>query len=217
MQPQLQRHQAFSIAGITVRTSNCENEPHSARMSKVQIVFRGRIPGQVQDKFEVCACYVVIGRAGWETLEASQFPLEFFFSFFRQVCVFEPLTQHLDFRFVGIFVAQFLLDGAQLLAQQILALLLAHLVACARGDLLPELQYLHFVREIGVDQAERVYAGFRFEKLLLACCIQAEYACQQVGQPQRIFASSEHPRQLGRSLRLRERDRLVGEIQQSAG
>ena len=36
MQPQLQRHDAFSIAGLTVRTSNQEeNNPQSARIAKL--------------------------------------------------------------------------------------------------------------------------------------------------------------------------------------
>ncbi|CAN7529441.1 GyrI-like domain-containing protein [Variovorax sp. LjRoot290] len=36
MQPQLQRHDAFSIAGLTVRTTNREeNDPQSARIGKL--------------------------------------------------------------------------------------------------------------------------------------------------------------------------------------
>ena len=36
MQPQLQRHEGFNIAGLTVRTSNrAENDPHSARISQL--------------------------------------------------------------------------------------------------------------------------------------------------------------------------------------
>ncbi len=60
------------------------------------------------------------------------------------------------------------------------------------------------MRQVRVHQPQSIGARFRFEQLLFALHVQAEDAGQQIGQPQRIFTSGKHARQLGRRLRLRQ-------------
>ena len=72
---------------------------------------------------------MIIRRGAGQTLQLRQFALEFLFRFFGQIGFFKALAQNLDFRLFAIFFAEFLLNGAQLLLEQIVLLLFRHFVA----------------------------------------------------------------------------------------
>ena len=97
----------------------------------------------------------------------AEFALDFLADLFRQLGFLELFAQHVDFGLLGILFAKFLLNGAQLLAQQVLALLLVHLRPGVVVDVALQLQHLDFVAEVLVHQPQRIGASAGFQQRLL--------------------------------------------------
>ena len=112
------------------------------------------VPGQLQNVLEISPDDVVIRRAGRQLFEPRQFALGFLANLFRQLGLLQPLAQLLHFGLLAGFFAELLLDRAHLLAQQVVALLLIHFGAGFGVDLVPQLQHLNFMSQIGVHQAQ---------------------------------------------------------------
>ena len=108
----------------------------------------------------------------------------------------------------GLFaalLAQLLLDGAHLLAQQVIPLLLGHFAARFGGDLVAQFQHLHFMRQIAMHHPQSFGPRGRFEQRLALFGIQAEHRREHERQPQRIFVGRKQAAQFLRSVGLRER------------
>jgi hypothetical protein len=109
------------------------------------------VHGKFEDQFEPGAADVVIGRLGRKPVEPRHLAVGFLTDFLRQVGRLQALAEQFQFGF-AFLAAQFLLDGAQLLAQDVFALLLAHFVLSFGGDFAADFQNLQFVRKVRVDQ-----------------------------------------------------------------
>ena len=94
-----------------------------------------------------------------QSFQARQLALGLLAHLVGQVGLGQPAAQLFDFRLFRGGFAQLVLDGLHLLAQQVLALLLAHLALRLGGDLLAQLQHLHLVRQVAVDQPQRLQAA----------------------------------------------------------
>jgi hypothetical protein len=140
------------------------------------------LPGQFQNQFEPGAADVVVGSLRRKTVEARHFPVGFLADFVRQVGRLQALTEELQLGF-ALFAAQLLLDGAELLAKDVLPLFLAHFVLGFGGDFTPDFEDLEFVRQVRVDQTQGLGTGFDGEQRVLEGNVHAEHA-------------GEHPRHL---------------------
>ncbi len=183
-----------------------------ACLRDVQAVFGRDLPRQLQHEFQVGADDVVIRGAGRQPLQPGQLAPGFFQNFFRQVRLFQAFPEQVAFGLFRILLAQLLLDGPQLLAQEVLALFLAHLGLGRVRDLAAKLQHLKLVRQKGVGQPQGVGAVLRFQQRLLLADVQAEHGGQQVRQAQRVVGSHQQPAQFLRRLRLRQRNGLGGQL-----
>ena len=112
----------------------------------------------------------------------------------------EPLAQQSDLGLLGVLLAQFLLDGPHLLAQDVLALLFAHFGLRLAGDLAAQFQHLHFVREMRVDDPECIGPGFGVEQRVLQINVHAEHARDQVRHLERVGGFRNHPGELCRQF-----------------
>ena len=101
-----------------------------AGISNFQLVGGQHIPRQIQNEFQISARHVVIRSTCRQPFQARQFARKFLLRFFRQIGFFKAFAQDVDFSLVAVLLAQLRLDSAQLLAQKILALLLAHFIPC---------------------------------------------------------------------------------------
>ena len=84
-----------------------------------------------------------------------------------QLGFFQAVAQLVDLGLLAASFAQLLLDGPHLLAQVILALLAAHFALGLAGDLLPQLDDLHLVRQELVHQPQRRRAAWSASS---SCC-----------------------------------------------
>jgi len=119
---------------------------HLPRMRNLEIVFRLLAPRQVQNKLQIAARHVVIRRAARQPLQPAHLALELFLRFLWKIRFLKALPEQIEIRLLPVFLAQLLLNRPQLLPQQILPLLLRHLIPRARGNLLPQFQDLQLVR-----------------------------------------------------------------------
>ena len=142
--------------------------------------FAGGGPGKFEDQFKPRAADVVVGRLRGEPVETRHFAIRFFADVVGERGGFQAFAQEFEFGF-AFLAAQFLLDGAQLLAQEILALLFAHLALGLAGDFAADFENLHFVREVRMDHAEGVDPGFGGEQGVFEIHVHAEHAGNQVG------------------------------------
>ena len=157
-------------------------------------------PWKLKNQFEPGAAHVVIGSLGREAVKARHLPVGFLADFFGQFGRLQAFPQKLQFGF-AFFAAQLLLDGAELLAKDVLALLLAHFVLRFAGDFAPDFEDLELVREVRVDQAQGLGAAFGGEQGVLQRNIHAEDAGQHPGHLQRIVLTGDGAGKFGSAAR----------------
>ncbi len=134
-----------------------------ARARDVEFAFDAGLPRQFAQQLQVRAYDVIIRSRRRQSFQPVQLPPGLLLRFLGQAGLFQTFAQQIDFGLFRAALAEFLLNGAQLLAQEILALLLAHLVLHVASDLAAQFEHLHFVAQIGVHQAQRIGACLRFQ------------------------------------------------------
>ncbi len=65
----------------------------------------------------------------------------------RQVCLRQALLENIEVALIAFFFTQLFFDGLELLAQDVLALVLAHLLFDLRVDAVPHLEDLELTRQ----------------------------------------------------------------------
>ena len=118
--------------------------------------------------------------------------------------------------FSGFCLAQLFLDGPELLAEHVLALLLAHLGLGLAGDLLPQLQHLQLVGQVAVQQPQGLEPGGGLEQGLLLRHVQAEHRAEQVGQHQRVLGLGRELLDVDPRVGLGQLERLGGQVEHGA-
>ena len=113
---------------------------HLLRMLEVQVVVGQFAPGQVQHKLDVLELDAVVRRGGIELLQAGHFLVEDGAHFLGPLLFIGPAAHFLEL--LTFVHTQFFLDGAQLVVQVILALLLVDVRFHLLVDFLLDLQQL---------------------------------------------------------------------------
>src|SRR5262249_37040456 len=118
-------------------------------------------PGECQEPVEPAPGDPELGRDGGDLLEPGQLSISLAARIGGQRGLLDPLLELRDLRTFAFLLAQLALDGAQLLAQEMLALLLGHpllgparhlLLESAHGELM--LEELDQPAELGCDWIE---------------------------------------------------------------
>jgi hypothetical protein len=151
---------------------------HLAGVVDVDDVLRRLPPGQFQHQLQVRADHLVVRRGGGQALQPVQLALRLLAHLVGQVGLGQALAQLVDLRLLGALLAQLALDGLHLLAQHVLALLLGHLRLDLPLDLLAQLEHLHLVGQVAVQQAQALPAARDLQQRLLLGHVQAEHRAQ---------------------------------------
>ena len=107
-----------------------------------------------------------------------------------------------SFRFFATsFLAELLLDGVQLLAQQVFALAVVELLLGALADFLRQAQHLDAMRQQAQQLLQALLQAEGFQQLLLLHRFDVDQARGQFGQLQRRAGGLHRVRQLGRHAR----------------
>ena len=131
--------------------------------------------------------HLVLGRRGRDALQALELALGLLAHLFGQIGLVEAPAQLRGLGFLRTLLAELLLDRPQLLAQQVFALLFAHLRLRLAGDLLAHLRDLAFVQQVAVQQAHRLELGRGVEQALRLFELQADQRAEQIDELHRLL------------------------------
>lgn len=92
-------------------------------VGNIEVVFGEILPRQLQHEIEIGADDVKIRRRGRQLLQPLQFAFRLPAHFVRQIGLGQLLLQRFNLGLISTLIAQLGLNGAQLLAQQVFALL----------------------------------------------------------------------------------------------
>ena len=121
------------------------------RALHVHLRARGDVPGQVGHPLQVGARHAVFRRCRRHARQPVQLAHGLGLHFFGHAGGFQLFAQFLDIALRIVALAQFLLDGLQLLAQIELALALRKLALHLRLDLPAQFEQFQFARQVAVD------------------------------------------------------------------
>src|SRR4029077_16897592 len=99
-------------------------------------------------------------------LETRKLSIRFAPRLGRQAGLLDPLAKLRPLSMLAVHLAELALDGLQLLAKEVLALGLAHLLLGLGLDLSPQLQHLELVREVAEQALELRLRRIHLENLL---------------------------------------------------
>jgi hypothetical protein len=119
---------------------------------RVEPIVGHRRPGQLQQPVQVRPDHLVLGRRGAHPSKPIDFPIGDHLHVGGQLGFGDARLELPGL--VALALAQFLLDGLQLLAQVVLLLRVRHLLLRLRLDLALQLEDRDFAREQRVDQFE---------------------------------------------------------------
>ena len=126
-----------------------------AGVRHVEVVVAAHRPGQGDDPVEVGADHGVLGALRRDVGEPVELPAGGLVGLFRELELVDLLAQLGDLGLLVVGLAELLLDGAHLLAQEVLALALVDLAAHVALDLGAELEHVELARE---DADQRAHA-----------------------------------------------------------
>ncbi len=177
---------------------------HRTCVGQVEVVVGRGLPGQLQHQLQIRARHLVIGGRGRQTLQPPQLALGFLAHVVGEHGFRKALAQGLH---VGLFrrgFAKLVLNGAHLLAEHVIALLLADLGTCLVCDLVAQLQHLRLVVEILEQPLQGVGHGVRFKDRLFVRHVHAEHRGEQIHEVQRTGNLGQHLLEVALGLGLRE-------------
>ena len=170
-------------------------------LSQVQVVGRRGGPRQRQDPVEVGAGHRVLRRRRHHLLQPPQLPLHRLLRLRRQLRRLGALAQLVVLGAGGVRPGELLLDLAELLAQVMLALGLAHLLLDLVLDAGADLEDLLLPRQHPRHELQALGDVDLFQDLLLLLQGQVQVEGDQVGQAAGVLDVDGHHLQLLRQLR----------------
>ncbi len=182
-----------------------------ARARDVDSRLAGFGPGKFEYQFEPRTPYVVVGSLRRKTIQARQFPLGFLANVLGQFSRCEALAQEFHLR-LALFTSEFLLNRPQLLPKHVFTLFLADLVLRRGRDLTSDFEDLQLVRQVRMDQVERLGPRFGRKKRMFQVYVEAEYAGQHPGHLQWIVVARDCPRELGGQFHIGMLQHACGEV-----
>ena len=171
-----------------------------ARGLDVDPVFGQLRPRQLGHELEVGAHHRILGRRVGHALEPAQFAIGLLGGFLGQLGLVQLFAQALDFLGGGFVLAQFALDGAHLLAQHGLALVLAHALLGLLVDIARQAHDFQPVVEKRLHTVEPWLQLHGLENLLFFLGLQAEVAGHGVGEQRRRGDRADRVREFARGL-----------------
>ena len=159
------------------------------------------VPGQIQQPVHIIAHHGVFRGRGRHAAQLAQFGLAAFTGFLRHVAAFELLFQLVHFRLGIVLAAHLLVDGLELLAKVVLALVALHLYLDAVLDALFHRGQGHFALQKLVHALQALGDVGDLQHFLLLAVIHLEVGHHGVGQRPRIAQGHDgHERFLGQLL-----------------
>ena len=169
-------------------------------VSQVEVVLARLGPGQAGQPLEVGPDHAVLRRLGREVLEARQLTLGLLHGVLGQARLVELPAQLLGLDLLLVLLAQLVLDGLELLAQEPLALALVHLRLHLRLDAGADLHQLELAGEYLGEHPQPLGHIALFEEGLLLLGLDSE-------------GPGDHVRELGRVVEVRHRhEQLLGQV-----
>ena len=184
-----------------------------ARLLDVDLAAGGGVPGQRHDELQIRADDRRLRRRRGDALQARDLAVRLALRLGRQACLLDSLAQLAQLRVFRIKLAQLALDRLELLAQEVLALRLAHLLFGLGLDLASELQHLELVRHVAQQLFELRFRRVELEDLLPLFGRQPDVVRDVVREVQRVVDGARGARELGGKVRrqghqlLKRRDR----------
>ena len=180
----------------------------------VHVVGRGRRPRQVEDPVEVGAHHRVLGRPDLHRAQAPKLLLRDRLGLAGQSSLDDALLEPVEVALVAVVLAELLLDGLELLAQHVLALVFAHLLLDLGVDALAHLQDLELAREQAQHLADALLDLDRLDELRLLLDGGVEVGRHEVGERAGGLDGVDERARLARQLG-HELDDLLGDVAQA--
>ncbi len=179
----------------------------------VELVLGRVAPGEVQDRLGVVPDDAVLGTGGVRPGQLGQLLLQRLDDRLGQVVA---LVGQLVPELVGVparplGLAQLVLDGLELLAQEELPLLLVHVGLDLGPDLLGDLEHADLLLEVVQDQLGPVEQGARLQQALLFLDVDLQVRRDKVDQEARALDVLDRVGRLARQVR-RQVDDLDGQL-----
>ena len=158
---------------------------HAARLDRIDAILGRDAPRELEQHVHVRAHHLVLGRRAVHAREPIEFPGGDRVDGLGQVRLFDPIPELLDL--VGLPFAELLLDRLQLLAQEVLALRVRHLLLGLRLDAAFHLEQRNLPGERLRDDLELRQQIVGLEQPLLVGGGHVEQAAHEVCEPERIL------------------------------
>ena len=177
---------------------------HVARVLDLQVVLGEDSPGQIRDPLQPRPRHRLLRRLLGQLLQPRQLLVDLSAHVFRQLQRGDLLAQLVAVG-AGAF-AQLVLDGLQLLAQDVLALRLGDLLLHGAFDVVRGLQHLAPAGEQGDHQSQPLDRVDRIQHLLLVGGVGGHVVGEQIRESSRIFDGVERLSYLRRDRRQQGED-----------
>ncbi len=153
---------------------------------EVELVRRGLRPRQVAEPIEVGAHDRRFGSVGVHALQAAELLDGFGADFVGHRRVLDAVAEFVDLVRARVVLAELVLDGAHLFAQELLALVAARVFARLALHLLLHLEDFEFLREDLADLHETLGGIEGLEDFLRFADLETEVRSHEVGETTRI-------------------------------
>ena len=160
---------------------------HLARVGDVQVVVSALLPRQADHPVQVGLDDAVLGGLDGHLAHAVQLAQGLLLRLLRHLNRCDTLLQFLDLSLLFVPLAQFLLDGLELLAQVEIALHLLHLAHGLGLYLAAQLQDLQLLGQQGAELAQLLGDAVQLQQLLGDLDVQAQAGGDQVDQLARVL------------------------------
>jgi len=169
---------------------------HLARVPNVEIIFGRHTPRQAHQPIEIRAHDGMLGRLGWDHLEALEFLVGDLARLGRHLRLFDLLLDLFDFGAARVALAQLFLNRLELLAQIVLALIFVELGLHLRLDLVPKFEHLDLAPQYS-DQLFQPAANVeRRQQVLRLFDRNLQVGGDHVGEPAGLLHLHRHHLQL---------------------
>ena len=158
-----------------------------AGVRHVEVVVAVHVPGQRDDPVQVRADDGVLGALRRDVAEAVELPAGRLVGLLRELELLDLLAQLVDLGLLLVGLAELLLDGPELLAQEVLALALVDLAAHVALDLGAELQHVELAREDADELAHALLDVVLLEQRLLVLRLDAHGAGDEERERPRLL------------------------------
>src|SRR5690606_30200173 len=160
---------------------------HLARVSDVEVIDAHLVPRQAGQPVEIRADDAIFSRLRWQLRQPVKLAIGFLERFLGHARFVDLAPVFLDLDRLFIALAQFALDGLQLLAQIVLALHLFHLALGFALNLAAQFEHFQLFAKNGDQAAQLGFGTVQFQHGLGFFQVDADVGGNRVRQLQRII------------------------------